>query len=193
MGHVVVPLDAVHARNACEMAARLAAEVGEPRAAARSPHITVVSFTGVTTGAATAAIRAATAALPPFAVRAHGYGVFAGSETSDLTLHVAVVRTADFDRLHLAVWQALERAGAALDGVTAPCVWTPHVTLLDRHLTPARLGRAVETLAGRPHRRWTIEVSSLAVVGRRGAGEAHAPAIPLATGGPAGRRLTGGG
>jgi hypothetical protein len=50
-------------------------------------------------------------------------------------------------------------------------VWTPHITVLDRGLTPTLLGRAVELLAARPHRSWRVGIATLAVT-RRAAAEA---------------------
>ena len=164
MNHVVVPLDRAHTRVACELADTLALDAGEPRAAALAPHVTLVSFAGPPADAASRAVREAAAPLLPVTVRAHGYGVFTGSEPRDLSLHVAVVRTSAFDHLHRAVWRALERAGAGFDGCTAPSVWTPHITLVDRYLTPAGLARAVQTLAARPHRRWSIVVDEVTVI-----------------------------
>lgn len=171
-----MPLDRAHARVACELADALALGVGQPCAAARTPHVTLVSFGGLPTDVAGRAVRDATAPFLPLTVRAHGYGVFTGAEPGDLSLHVTVVRTTAFDRLHRAVWHALERAGAGLDGSTAPSVWTPHITLLDRYLNPASLARAVETLAERPHRRWSITVDEVTVIDGRGpAAPGHSP------------------
>lgn len=167
MRHVVVPLDRAHARVACELADTLAVGVGRPAAAARAPHVTLVSFSGLPADVACRTVRDAAAPFLPLTVRAHGYGVFTGAAPGDLTLHVAVVRTTAFDRLHRAVGHALERAGAALDGSTAPSVWTPHITLLDRYLDPATLSRAVGTLAERPHRRWSIVVDEVTVIDGR--------------------------
>jgi 2'-5' RNA ligase len=167
MQHVVVPLDHVHSRNARELAATLAREVGAPRAAAASPHVTVASFTGLPPAEAVAALRVVARWTEPFTVRAHGYGAFAGDAPSNLSLFITVVRTTALDRLHRLVAEALLRAGATLDGVTAASVWSPHVTLLDRHLTPRQLGRAVEALTCRPHRSWSLDVASLAVISRR--------------------------
>jgi hypothetical protein len=80
---------------------------------------------------------------------------------------VSVVRSPPLDDLQSDVCAALGAAGADIGGFSRAAVWTPHLTLLDRGLTPERLGRAVEILARRPHPSWTVAVESL-VVGRRG-------------------------
>ena len=61
----------------------------------------------------------------------------------------------------------------------------PHVTLLDRGLTPHLLGRAVEVLAGRPQRTWSITVGSVAIGCRAHVTEAADRELPLGRTDPA--------
>lgn len=169
MDHVVAPLDLDHARVVAQLAHDLADELGidVDRAAPRLPHITLVSYRGLDPVTTAAVLTPAVGALAPFIVRAHGYGVFAGDADSDLSLHVMVVRTRALDELHRRVHRALRDAGARMAGTTDPSAWTPHITLLDRGLTPRLLAGAVEILTCRPHRSWSVPVSSVAVA-RRG-------------------------
>jgi 2'-5' RNA ligase len=169
MDHVIARLDADHERVVTELSHELAELLAiEPTGAAQGPpHITLVSYTGLDpTPAAAALAPVVRGARRPLAVRAHGYGMFTGDRASDLSLHVMVVRTRELDRLHRRTHAALGAAGACLAGNTDPGVWTPHITLLDRGLTPAKLGRAVEALAQRSHRSWTVGLTALAVTGR---------------------------
>jgi len=167
--HIVVPLDAMHARAVADLAGRLATAVGcAPAAAPAHPHVTLASYRGVPPATAVAALAPVAAALAPFTVRAHGYGMFTGDRPEDLSLHVMVVRTTALDDLHGRVHRALSRAGAETVGLTDPRVWTPHITLIERQLTPDRLGRAVELLAVREHRSWSIRVAALAAGPRMG-------------------------
>jgi hypothetical protein len=101
-------------------------------------------------------------------VRAHGYGIFTGDADTDLSLYVIVVRSRVLDDVHRRVHASLDGAGACMAGTTDPIVWSPHVTVLDRGLTPRLLGRAIEVLAAHPHRTWSIDVSSLTVSSRHG-------------------------
>jgi 2'-5' RNA ligase len=170
--HVIAPLDADHAAVVARLSAELAAALAVvPDAAPRRPHITLSSYTALGPAAAVAAVAPVLARVEPLVVRAHGYGVFAGDNDNDLSLHVMVVRDRSLDELHRAVEAALCGAGARVAGSTRASVWSPHVTLLDRGLTPRSLGQAVALLAGRAHRTWTIRLESL-VVGARRAGPA---------------------
>jgi 2'-5' RNA ligase len=167
--HVIAPLDPEHARVVAGLARELAAALAlDPAVAVLGPpHVTLVSYSGIEPGRATLALAPTAAAAPPFTVRAHGYGIFTGDADRDLSLHVVVVRTQALDALHGSIVAALGAAGASLAGTTQPHVWTPHITLLDRGLTPRRLGLAVEVLACRPHRSWSIRIESLAIARRR--------------------------
>lgn len=183
MDHVIAPLDADHVRAVDRLAAHLAeclAPSGDVLAAP-SPHITVVSYTGLPPERAAAALQPVLAATPPFTVHAHGYGVYTGDEDVDLSLHVVVVRTRVLDELHRKVHAALDAAGACVGGTTAPDVWSPHVTLLARGLTPQVLGRAIEVLARRPHRSWTIGVDALAIATRHHGRGRRLATLPLGT------------
>ena len=165
MDHVIAPLDADHARVVTECAAELAETLAVPPDAVTStaPHVTLASYTGLGPTRATAALEPLVAGCQPFTVRAHGYGIFTGDADTDLSLHVIVVRTHALDELHRGVHGALDAAGARLAGTTHPDVWSPHITLLDHGLTPRLLGRAIEILARRPHRTWSIAIASLAI------------------------------
>jgi 2'-5' RNA ligase len=187
MDHVIARLDADHERVVTELSHELADLLGIEPARARQgpPHITLVSYTGLDAAGAAAALAPVARAAPhPLAVRAHGYGMFTGDRDTDLSLHVMVVRTRELDRLHRRAHAALTAAGACMAGNTDPGVWTPHITLVDRGLTPARLGRAVEALAQRPHRSWTVGLTALAVTrrGPRGAPAGTGDRFTLALG-----------
>lgn len=175
MDHVVAPLDADHARLVTQLAAELAAAVGIEGTTVppHPPHITLASYGGAGAGPVSAALADVVAGMVPLRVRAHGYGVFTGDQDSDLSLHVMVVRSRALDGLHAAVHAALGRVGACPAGITGPDVWTPHITLLDRDLSPARLGRAVEILARRPHRTWTVTIDRLVLAAPAAAGSAQ--------------------
>lgn len=164
MHHVIAPLDDDHVDAAAQLVSEVASALGiDPAGVASAPHLTIASYRGLAPGAAGRAVAAVAATVPPFRVRAHGYGMFVGDSDGDLSLHVMVVRTTPLDRLHARLHAALERTGARMDGLTRPDVWSPHITLLDRGLDPTLLGRAVARLACRPHRSWTVPIDSLAV------------------------------
>lgn len=169
MDHVVAPLDPDHARVVESLSHDLAADLGiaAGQATPGRPHVTVASYTGLEPPAAAAALTPLLARIPPFTVRAHGYGVFAGDSDRDLSLHVMVVRTPALGRLHAEIHRVLCAAGADVEGTTGPGNWTPHITLLDRGLTPELLGRAVELLTRRPHRTWSVPITAVTIT-RRG-------------------------
>jgi 2'-5' RNA ligase superfamily len=181
MDHVIAPLDADHTRVVAALSVDLAAALCIPpnEAVPRPPHITIASYAGLELANAAAAVAPVLAALAPFTVRAHGYGIFTGDSDTDLSLHVMVVRTRALDVLHGSVHAALGDAGARLAGTTKPSVWSPHITLLDRGLTPRLLGQAVEVLARRPHRTWSIGLETLAVVRRPFRDEIPFRVLPL--------------
>ncbi|HEX6239194.1 MAG TPA: 2'-5' RNA ligase family protein [Acidimicrobiales bacterium] len=177
MDHVIAPLDPDHVAAAGRLSTDLAASLSmDPGCATSGLHITLVSYQDLAPAEAGRVVAHVAGRVAPLTVRAHGYGVFTGDGDSDLSLHVIVVRNAALDRLHARVHAALSDAGATMDGLTRPEVWTPHITLLDRHLDPALLGRAVELLARRPHRSWSVPITSLAISTGR---PAHALATPM--------------
>lgn len=180
--HVIAPLDPDHVHAVGLVTTDLAQQLGVAADAlvTCSPHVTISSYTGLDPARAADALVPAVASTQPFTVRAHGYGVFTGDDDPDLSLHVIVVRTRELDDLHRRVHTALRRAGAVVAGTVDPSVWTPHITLFDRGLTPTLLGRAIELLACRPHRSWAIPITALAMASRdRDA--AVSPALPLGT------------
>lgn len=166
MDHVVLPLDADHVRAVRRLvagiagAAGLGGEVGRPE-----PHVTLIAYSGGDPVAVRAAVEDVSAAIEPFGVHAHGYGFFSGKETTELALHVPVVRTARLDALHRALCAALGGAGADVATWCAPHLWTPHVTLVDRGLTPETLAAVVAWLAGHHHPSWQIPVDRVALTG----------------------------
>lgn len=177
MDHVIAPLDPDHVAAAGRLSTDLAASLSmDPACATSGLHITLVSYRDLAPAAAGRAVAQVAGTVGPLTVRAHGYGVFTGDGHSDLSLHVVVVRSTALDRLHARVHSALSDAGATMDGLTRPDVWTPHITLLDRQLDPVLLGRAVELLARRPHRSWSVPIGSLAISTGR---PAHAIATPV--------------
>jgi 2'-5' RNA ligase len=176
MDHVVIPLAPSHRQSVMRLAAELAAVTGCGRAALpSSPHITLASYRDLELPAAVEALAPVASVTSPFTVRAHAYGMFTGDQPRDLSLHVMVVRTPQLDELHRRIHLALHQAGAHSDGLTEPRVWTPHITLLDRDLTPDRLARAVEVLASRPHCSWSVAVEAITVGPRSGPGRRRLP------------------
>jgi 2'-5' RNA ligase len=175
MDHLIALLDADHERLLARLSLELATALSiDVPGRSTGPHITLVSYTDLAPVAAARALKPVARATAPLTLRAHGYGLFTGDAHTDLSLHVMVVRTRALDELQHRSHAALVDAGACVDGISEPGVWTPHITLLDRGLTPALLGRAVEMLAARPHRSWTITVASLAVTRRASTAEATA-------------------
>lgn len=166
MDHLVVPLDPGHVEAIAELVDGLALAVGAtPTPEAPEPHVTLVAFAGLRRSGAHAALRPITIATKPFTVHAHGFGFFAGSDPSALSLHVAVVRTHALNALHSRVCAALHGAGGDVAGWSEPQVWSPHITLLDRSLDADRLGQAAAWLARRHHPSWRIPVDRVALSG----------------------------
>src|SRR5690606_12106997 len=117
--HVIAPLDDDHVDAAAQLVSEVASALGiDPAGVASAPHLTIASYRGLAPGAAGRAVAAVAATVPPFRVRAHGYGMFVGDSDGDLSLHVMVVRTTPLDRLHARLHAALERTGARMDGLT---------------------------------------------------------------------------
>lgn len=166
MDHVVIPLDRGHVASVDELArvvAEAAGLTGEARAS--NPHITVLAYRDGPAEHLADLIAPIVADAEPFTVHAHGYGFFTGSEPSDLSLHVPVVRSGPLNALHSALWLELGRAGARIAGWSQPRVWSPHVTLLDRQLDPDGLARAVAWLAQRAHPSWSLAVDRIVLTG----------------------------
>jgi 2'-5' RNA ligase len=180
--HVVIPLDRGHVASVDELARAVAEAAGLTwEARTSNPHITVLAYRGGPADHLADFIAPVVAGAAPFTVHAHGYGFFTGSEPSDLSLHVPVVRSGPLDALHSALWLELGRAGAEIAGWSQPGVWSPHVTLLDRLLDPDGLARAVAWLAQRPHPSWSLDVDRIVLTG--GGTERHHADVVLPFGG----------
>lgn len=190
MDHLVLPLDVSHVHVVDELIAGVAAAAGlTPPPEASDPHLTLIAHRGLDSASVASAIAAVAAATAPFTIHAHGYGFFTGPEPSDLSLHVPVVRSAPLEALHGGLCAAVRDAGADIAGWSAPEVWSPHITLLDRQLDPARLGAAAAWLAQRRHPSWRISIDRVAVTG--GWAQRHRPALVLPLGCGAGPILDG--
>jgi 2'-5' RNA ligase len=164
--HLIVPLDPDHVHAVAALAAEAAEAAGLPDLGPPAcPHVTVVAFTGIEPAAARRVIESVLAGVRSFEMRAHGYGVFARSGDSGPSLNVQVVRGSALDELHALVHDALAEVGAEVAGWTLPDTWSPHITLTDRALHTAALGRAVAVLAGRRHPSWHIPVDRVLLVG----------------------------
>jgi 2'-5' RNA ligase len=190
--HVVVPLDDDHVVAVRALVRDLAATLGldEDQVTSQPPHITLAGFNGADRPEVEARVAAIAAATPPFPVRAHGLGVFAGDTERSLALFVPVVRDPRLSRLHRRVCRSLRAQGATVGGQHAADVWTPHVTLLDRCLNPERLAAAVERLARRTHPSWNIPIACLGILGPGRGPSTPAltfPFPPAAGAGPGGR------
>ena len=166
MDHLVVPLDPGHVHVIDELIGGVAGAAGlAPALEASTPHLTLIAHSGLDRARVSTAIGPVAAATAPFTIHAHGYGFFTGPEPSDLSLHVPVVRSGPLDALHGELCAALREAGAEIAGWSAPELWSPHITLLDRQLSPAKLGAAAAWLARRHHPSWRIPIDGVAITG----------------------------
>lgn len=166
MDHLVLPLDPAHVRVLGDLIHDVAAAVGLPSPHdAPNLHLTLIAYEGANRASVLTAVATVAASTAPFTVHAHSYGFFTGPEPTDISLHVPVVRSRQLDTLHGRLCAALSAAGARLAGWSVPDRWSPHITLLDRELDPARLGAAVAWLARRRHPSWEISVDRVALTG----------------------------
>lgn len=179
MDHVAIPLDADHVRALADLVGGLTVATGLAGAERSHPHITLTAHSGEAREAALEAVEEVAAATTPFTVHAHGYGFFTGDRSSELSLHVPVVRTEALAALHRDVCAALADAGADVAPWCGPDLWSPHVTLLDRGLDPLALGEAAAWLAQRHHPSWQIPVDRLAYTGGWAERDRPADVIPL--------------
>jgi 2'-5' RNA ligase len=163
--HVVVPLDRDHVEAVGALTAEAAAAMGVVLPDRSEPHVTVVAFGGVPRADALDAVRTAAADIAPFVLRAHGFGVFARTGHSGLSLHVPVIRNRSLDALHVCVYDALVAAGAEVAGWSQPELWSPHITLLDRDLEAAQVGAGIACLSSHHHPSWHVPVERLQLRG----------------------------
>jgi 2'-5' RNA ligase len=176
--HVVIPLDAAH-RAAVEQlvgAACVAASVASTPASCR--HVTLASFERLTPTEAQAVVEAVAARTAPFLIHAHGYGLFAGEHSTDLNLHVPVIRSPALESLRADLQGALASAGAHMAHWVEAAEWSPHITLIDGRVTTDDLGRVVGQLLRRHHPSWRIPVGLLALATPRGT-EQRWVSVPL--------------
>ena len=166
MDHIVIPVGPDHRKAVAALAAGAASAAGlgtPPNGPA--PHVSLLAYDHLARHEAEQAIEETVRATPPFLVHAHGYGFFTGDNPANLTLHVPVVRAPALDRLHARLWAQLRGAGADVAPWSAPDLWTPHLTILDRALDPPSLGAAAAWLARRHHPSWSIPVDRVVLTG----------------------------
>ena len=162
----MIPIGPDHRKAICSLVAGAAAAAGlETPIGGRDPHVSLFAYEGLSRAAAELAIETSLRATEPFVIHAHGYGFFTGDNPANLTLHVPVVRAEALDSLHTQLWAQLRRAGAEVAPWSAPDLWTPHLTLLDRALDPPALGAAAAWLARRHHPSWSILVDRVVLTG----------------------------
>lgn len=162
----MIPIGPDHRKAIDILVAGAAAAAGlETASAGPDPHVSLLAYEGVSRSAAEAAVEATLRATPAFVIHAHGYGFFTGDNPANLTLHVPVVRAEALDGLHAQLWAQLVGAGAEVAPWSAPDLWTPHLTLLDRALDPPALGAAAAWLARRHHPSWSILVDRVVLTG----------------------------
>lgn len=178
--HVLAPLDPDHDAAATALARSAAGAAGlDPAAVPGQHHLSLVVAVAVDRPRLERALAALAGATPPLLVRAHGYGVFCDREPAGNSLHVPVVRTPALEALRRGVEGAVRAGGGEPAGWTDAEHWSPHVTLLDHDLTPARLAAAVAHLAARHHPSWVVRLERLVVAPPQGSDEATT-AFPLA-------------
>ena len=127
--------------------------------------MSLLAYQHLSQGMAARAIEDIVRATAPFVIHAHGYGFFTGDDPTDLTLHVPVVRAPALDRFHARLWAQLRGAGARVAAWSAPDLWSPHLTIVDRTLDPHALGAAATWLARRHHPSWSIPVDRIMLTG----------------------------
>jgi 2'-5' RNA ligase len=177
-----MPLDDSH-RDALDVLVRgIAAAAGVHASPASPAHITLAAFRGVARETLASALTAALRWTGPFTVHAHGFGLFAGRDPGQLSLHVDVVRSPDLERVHELVLHELLVLGADVAPWSEADAWSPHITLLDRGLDPSGVGVAAAWLAQRHHPSWQIPVRRLLVTGGRGDCDRPAIAVRFGTG-----------
>ena len=168
MQHLILPLDRDHDVAVRTVAAEVADVLGTPdRLAPDLPHVTLMAFTDLDVATVRAVVRATVSDIPPFTIRAHGYGLWSRSAPFGPSLHVPVVRDDAIDALHRDLHQNLVQAGAEIAGWTVPELWSPHITVIAPVLDPREMGLAVAHLLGRDHPSWHIPVEKLEIVGGR--------------------------
>lgn len=166
MDHLVIPVGPDHRKAIDALVAGVASAAGlETPTGGRDPHVSLFAYEGLSRAAAGLAIETSLRATEPFVIHAHGYGFFTGDDPANLTLHVPVVRAEALDSLHAQLWAHLVSAGADVAPWSAPDLWTPHLTLLDRALDPPALGAAAAWLARRHHPSWSIPVDRVVLTG----------------------------
>lgn len=185
----MIPLGRDHLHAWAELVEGVTAAADVATSECSHPHVTLIAYSSLSTATVRDAVEDIAAATAPFTIRAHGYGFFTGTEPSELSLHVPVVRTAALDHLHHDLCVAIHRAGAQVAGWSEPELWSPHITLLDHVLDPVRLAHGTAWLAQRHHPSWRILVDRVALTG--GWPEQDRPAQVIRfgakpTGGPAG-------
>jgi 2'-5' RNA ligase len=164
--HIVIPVGHDHLRVVEHLAAGAASAAGVERHPGEpAAHVTLLAYTGLSRAAIAHRVESVVAATRPFIFHAHGYGFFSGDDPSGLCLHVPVVRSPPLDSLHKALRDALSSTGADIARWSEPDIWSPHITLLDRHLDAERLGLAAGWLARRHHPSWDIVADHVALTG----------------------------
>jgi 2'-5' RNA ligase len=164
--HAVIPLDGSHRDALRRLGTAVSTHIGidEPDRCLR-PHITVAAYDAFPARRVACAFTRFGRGIQPFVAHAHGYGFFSGDSNRDLSLHLDVVRAPELDVLHGCVLAALHDLGADVAPWSEPDAWSPHITLIDRALTPEALGRATAWLARRHHPSWHIPVERIAFTG----------------------------
>ena len=166
MDHIVIPIGHDHRRAIDALITAAGAAAGLKCAnSPPDPHVSLIAYEGLSRSAAEAAVERSILVTEPFVVHAHGYGFFTGDHPANLTLHVPVVRAEALNDLHARLWAQLRQAGAEVAPWSAPDLWTPHLTLLDRALDPPALGAAAAWLARRHHPSWSIPVDRVVLTG----------------------------
>lgn len=180
MKHLTVPLDHDHDRAVRALADEIAAVVGvQPSLSPAQPHMTLLAFTGLSGPAVRNAVSAALRPSRVFTMRAHGYGVWAGSGPFGPSLHVPVVRDAELDALHHTLQRAMSQAGAEIARWTLPELWSPHITIIAPVLDPDEMGQAVAHLLERHHPSWHIPVDRVQIMAGRGQPDEDAEMVCL--------------
>ncbi len=109
------------------------------------PHLTLLGFEGLDHDRAKEVLERFSQETAPFALEAHGLGLFHGPSP---ILYAPVVKTPTLEALHRSLAAAFQALGAQTYPLYEPDRWIPHITLAQGAPARGTYGEAVDLLLG---------------------------------------------